>query len=81
VETRGLEVAADVVERAFEDRFEDKFRSRMLVTSSAKETSFLPSGGFPEFVSQTISCWDWRSQDDAGSMTGISCDIQFSVDL
>jgi zeaxanthin glucosyltransferase len=41
-ETRGLEVAADIVERAFEDRFEDKFRSRMLATSSAEETSFLP---------------------------------------
>ena len=41
-EARGLEVAADVVERAFEDRFEDKFPSRMLATSPAEETSFLP---------------------------------------
>jgi zeaxanthin glucosyltransferase len=41
-ETRGLEVAADIVERAFEDRFEDKFGSRMLAISSAEETSFLP---------------------------------------
>jgi zeaxanthin glucosyltransferase len=41
-DTRGLEIAADVVERAFEDRFEDKFPSRMLVISPAEETSFLP---------------------------------------
>jgi hypothetical protein len=34
-----------------------------------------------KFISQTISCWDWRSQNDAGSMTGSSCDIQFSVNL
>jgi zeaxanthin glucosyltransferase len=43
-ETRGLDIAADIVERAFEDRFEDKFRSRMLANSSAEETHFLPGG-------------------------------------
>jgi zeaxanthin glucosyltransferase len=42
-EARGLEVAADVIEQAFEDHFEEKFRSRkMLATSSAEETRFLP---------------------------------------
>ena len=41
-ETRGLEVAADVVERAFEERFEDKFPSRMLATSPAEETRCRP---------------------------------------
>jgi zeaxanthin glucosyltransferase len=44
-ETKGLEVAADIIERAFEDRFEDEsaaIRTRMLATSSAEETSFLP---------------------------------------
>jgi zeaxanthin glucosyltransferase len=43
-ETRGLDIAADIVERAFEDRFEDKFRSRMLANGSAEETHFLPGG-------------------------------------
>jgi zeaxanthin glucosyltransferase len=44
-ETRGLDVAADIIERVFEDHFEDKTavsRTRMLATSSAEETSFLP---------------------------------------
>jgi hypothetical protein len=44
-ETRGLDVAADIIERVFEDRFEDKpavSRTPMLATSSAEETSFLP---------------------------------------
>jgi zeaxanthin glucosyltransferase len=43
-ETRGLEMAADIIERAFGDRFEDNStgnRLRMLVTSSAEETSVL----------------------------------------
>jgi zeaxanthin glucosyltransferase len=43
-ETRGLEVAVDIVEQAFEDRFEDKsaeIRTRMLATSSAEDTAFL----------------------------------------
>ena len=43
--TRGLDVAADIIERVFEDHFEDKpavARTRMLATSSAEETSFLP---------------------------------------
>jgi len=43
-ETRGLDIAADIVERAFEDRFEDKFHSRMLANGSAEETHFLPGG-------------------------------------
>jgi zeaxanthin glucosyltransferase len=44
-ETRGLDVAADIIERAFEERFEDQsavIRTRMLAASSAEETSFLP---------------------------------------
>jgi zeaxanthin glucosyltransferase len=44
-ETRGLEVAADIIEHAFEDNFEDNSagnRSRILASSSAEETSVLP---------------------------------------
>jgi zeaxanthin glucosyltransferase len=44
-EKHGLEVAADIVERAFEDRFEVETAAsgtRMLATSSAEETSVLP---------------------------------------
>jgi len=42
-EKQGLEVAADIIERAFEDRFEATVGgTRMLATSSAEETSVLP---------------------------------------
>jgi hypothetical protein len=43
-EKHRLEVAADIVERAFEDRFEVETAvsgTRMLATSSAEETSVL----------------------------------------
>jgi zeaxanthin glucosyltransferase len=43
--SKGLEVAADIIERAFEDRFEDEsavIGTRRLAVSSAEETSFLP---------------------------------------
>jgi zeaxanthin glucosyltransferase len=46
-EKHGLEVAADIVERAFEDRFAVETAAsgtRMLATSSAEETSLLPRG-------------------------------------
>lgn len=44
-ENHGLEVAADIVERAFEDLFEVETAvsgTRILATSSAEETSVLP---------------------------------------
>jgi zeaxanthin glucosyltransferase len=41
-ETRGLEDAADVIERAFEECFEDKFPSGMLATSPAEESTCRP---------------------------------------